>query len=155
MFHFPFACIGFFALIAHGYAAITVPVGIYFVLTIFVTSMGLNAVFFFFNPIQPMDVNKYSTRWLYGKNKFLFLVVNYHNSSSIPPGSFFLIYSNQQLSLSFFHAHSFAVFSTQNRQIAFLIRCRISKYSSHASFTQQLSLGKYPSHFSVFKFHLI
>ena len=142
--HFPLACIGFFGLVAHTYQ-ITLPFGTYLALVSFVSCLVIFAIFFFFNPIQPMDVNIQETVWLSGKNKYSFLVVNYNNSNSIPPGSFFLIYSNQQSNLSHFHAHSFPVFSSQDSRISFLVHCRVREHSRDISFTQRLSIGKYPT----------
>ena len=162
--HFPFACTAFLALAAHtgpfnddssgddsGLSSSSIEDDIpfstfssYFVIAIFVIGLTIYALFFFFHPIAPMDVNKYQTVWLSGSNKFSFLVVNYRNSSSIPPGSFFLIYANHHSNLSYFHAHSFPVFSSQNGRISFLIRCQIAQDEDQISFTQRLSLGKYP-----------
>ena len=101
MLHFPFVGIGFIALFAHAFTS-EFPFGTNFVLWSFVACLAIYSVFFFFNPIHPMDVNQYETVWLGEENKFSFLVVNYHNSNSIPPGSFFLIYANQVCCFFFF-----------------------------------------------------
>lgn len=142
--HFPFACIACFALFTHS----TSNASLYafasnFVLAIFVACLLLHSLFFFFNPILPMHVNNSETVWLSTNNKqFSLLVVNFDNSSVIPPGSFFLIYANQNSHLSYFHAHAFPVFSTQNKTISFLLQCRVDN-SFLLSFTQRLSLGPY------------
>ena len=142
--HFPFTCLGFLGLVAHSYNLIF-PFGTYFVLATFIVCLMIYGVFFFFNPIQPMMVDGDETVWLSGKNEYSFLVVNYNNSNTIPPGSFFLIYSNQRSNLSHFHAHSFPVFSSTNQRISFLVHCRIPEYSNDTSFTQRLSIVKYPT----------
>jgi len=137
--HFPFACVGLVGLFSHIFKPTVFPLATYFVLSIFCTCLTIYTLFFFFSLIQPLPVNKSGTVWQCGSNKFAFIVVDYHNSSSIPPGSYFLIYSPQDSNLSYFHAHSFPVFSSRNRRVAFLVHTRISKSSNHISFTEQLS----------------
>lgn len=144
--HFPLACIAFFGLFAHATKTVE-PFGTNFVLVTFITCLIIYAIFFFFNPIQPMDINKTETTWYQEKTKFAFLVINCHNSGQIPPGSFFLIYSNNNSNLSHFHAHAFPVFSSKNQRITFLIRTRTSKHPTHITFTQQLCTKIYPNLF--------
>lgn len=143
-FHLPFAFLGFMGMFAHAHGSLDFPFGTYFVLTIFAACAAVYTLFFFFNPIQPMEVNVEETVWQSDSNKFLFLVLNYDNSASTPPGSFYLLYDTKDSNLSYFHAHPFPVFSSRNRQLVFLVRCRIPTHPERLSFTQRLSLGKYP-----------
>ena len=141
--HFPLAFFGLLALFAHSFEISGVPFGSRLVLLVLVLCIVVYTLFFFFNPIQPMDVNASETAWQRESNGFLFLVLNYDNSDSIPPGSFYLIYDNKDSNLSYFHAHTFPVFSSRHRRLAFLIRCRTSERPDHVTYTQQLSLDKY------------
>eukprot|EP00026_Physarum_polycephalum_P002762 Phypoly_transcript_02770.p1 GENE.Phypoly_transcript_02770~~Phypoly_transcript_02770.p1 ORF type:complete len:861 (+),score=101.91 Phypoly_transcript_02770:132-2585(+) len=137
--HFPFACITFFGLFSHSSSSPDYPFGTYFVLASFITCFLVYSLFFFFNPVQPLDVDQRETVWLRKNSSYSFLVVNYDDCSVTPPGSFFLIYSPQKSNLAHFHAHPFPVFSSRNRRLAFLVHGRIS---SPPSFTQRLSLEK-------------
>jgi hypothetical protein len=140
--HFPLACLTCLTLYLHSSnTPPNYPFASYLVASTLITGLIIHGMFFYFNPIQPMHVNKSETVWLYEENLFTFLVVNYHNSSVIPPGSFYLIYSNQDSHLKYFHAHSFPVFSSQNRRISFLVHCRVLPDSNQISFTQRLSQG--------------
>ena len=142
--HFPFACIAFSGLLTHVLNPDIIPYSIFVVLITLVACLTIYALFFLINPIQPLDIDRNGTVWLTQGGEYSFLVVNCDVRKSIPPGSFFLIYANQQSMLSNFHAHAFPVFSSHNNRISFLIRCRIPPKADQLSFTQRLSLGEYP-----------
>jgi hypothetical protein len=151
--HLPFAALGFAAFFGHGHqrilgSAIREEVTV----VIFIGCASVYAIFFFFNPVHSFEVDKAKSYWAKGvrKEQFMLLVVKYNDSHLLPPGSFFNIYNNDDSFLAYFHGHPFSVFSTKNKQLAFLVHCRASSRERHSSFTERLYQGKYRTYSCYF-----
>lgn len=102
--HLPWACIGFFAFFAHGHRSLLgKPFGDYVVICAFVGSLLLYALFFIFHRLHRVSVIHQANYGDPTHPQYIFLALQYANSSAIPPGSFFNIYSNNGGALAIFH----------------------------------------------------
>jgi hypothetical protein len=149
--HLLLACIGFSAFFLHGFQQILGdPIGDYLILGVFLTSVAIYALFIFVSKMRQLGVNHHLSYFGDLENpQYMFLVVEYANSNTVPPGSFFMIYSNANSSISLFHGHPFPVFSSRDRKLTFLIQCRSThEGSNRASFTTKLAMDLYPTNTS-------
>lgn len=143
--HMPLACLGIFMFNIHSCNQDIFTEAKVLMITCLVCGTIYGA-FFFFNPIIFLEVDSSKTLWNEG-GEFMFLVVKYYNTPYVPPGAFFLIYASPDTNLSFFHGHSFPVFSYHNRELVFLVQVRRStKRLNGVSFTQRFAATHYLIH---------
>lgn len=141
--HLPVSLLFFFFLFGHGFEKVLgVPLGDYMIIGTFAICAGALIIFFFAVPMNRKEVDFKQSVWgdviREKEDNYMLVTLKYGNSSSIQPGSFFVIYSSYGTSLSYTHGHPFPVFSARNGSLMFLIQCRQAQREDHMSFTQQL-----------------